>query len=351
MRKIKKIAINGRFLARKTTGVDRFAREIVRELDSLCKIDESYIIVVSNDMKIVDLPKLHNIKVIRFGRGIGVIWEQLFYSLFLIKSGFIGMNLCNSAPLLNPGIVCIHDMAIRANQNNFSVKFKVWYRLLYSLITRKAKRIITVSKFSKKEITKFYPTTINKIYIVPNAWQHVDKIEEDNSVLTKFDLQVNSYYFSMSSLSPNKNLKWIIETAKMNQESRFIIAGNVNQKVFKGQKYPASNNVTYVGYISDNEAKSMMKNCKAFIYPTFYEGFGIPPLEAIACGAKDVIVSNTEIMHEIYKDSVIYIDPKYPCGDLDDLIQRKHPDDSTSILSQYSWMESAKLLKKIIDNL
>ena len=69
-------------------------------------------------------------------------------------------------------------------------------------------------------------------------------------------------------------------------------------------------NVVYLGYVSDGEAKALMHHCKAFLFPTLYEGFGIPPLEAVACGAPRIYVSDTPCMREIYGDCAGYIDLK-----------------------------------------
>ena len=101
-----------------------------------------------------------------------------------------------------------------------------------------------------------------------------------------------------------------------------------------------------MGYVSDEEAKSLMQNCKAFLFPTFYEGFGIPPLEALSTGAK-VVVSDSACMREIFDDCVYYVDPFNPCIDLNELLLNEvSPPDR--LLNKYSWKESAVKLYNII---
>lgn len=100
-----------------------------------------------------------------------------------------------------------------------------------------------------------------------------------------------------------------------------------------------------LGYVSDEEAKTMMRDCKAFLFPTFYEGFGIPPLEAMSAGAKNIYVSDTAVMHEIFEDSVQYINPtKYNF-----VLKKDKIINSEDILAKYSWKKSAILLKRMIE--
>lgn len=344
-----KYAINGRFLTRGITGVDRYAREIVRELDGMVSPGEGEIVVPRN-AKLVEPLELGNIRYVRYGQHDGHLWEQVEYSNYCRKNCLLPVNLCNTAPMRNPGVVCIHDMAVRANEGNYSRPFVAWYRVLYSAITRRATAIVTVSEFSKSEIEKYYPTTRGKISVIPNAWQHVERVRADEGALSKYGLYSGEYWFAMSSLSPNKNLMWLVETALLNPNETIAIAGGMNHKVFGDHGIPDAENVRYLGYVSDGEAKALMENCKGFLFPTFYEGFGIPPMEAMACGVSFVIVSNTKVMHEIYNDSVIYIDPHQPLKLLDD--KTKKPLDSVNnILNEYSWKESADKLLSVIKNI
>lgn len=337
-------AINGRFLIRKATGVDRYARELVIELDKLMEPGEAVLVVPCNT-EIVDPLPLNVIEIVQFGRFVGQAWEQLDFWRYARAHRLLGVNLCNTAPILDPDVVCIHDMAIRANPNYFSTKFVLWYRLLFFFITRRSNLIITVSEFSKREIEKYYPHTSGKITVIYNAWQHINRVEPNAATLNKHGLKAGEYYFAMSSLAPNKNLKWIVETARMNPEDTFVVAGGINSKVFGEHAIPEADNVVYVGYVSDGEARALMEGCKAFLYPTFYEGFGIPPMEAMACGAH-AIVSDTEVMHEVYGEAVGYINPNIPIDTLDDLLLGLQTSAAETVLSRFEWCKMAGWLEE-----
>lgn len=339
--------LNGRFLTRPTTGVDRYARELILELDRLVSAND-LTLAVPGDSEIIDPLNLKNIKTIRIGMRDGVLWEQLDFPSYLKKVKATGINLCNTAPLISPGIVCIHDMQIRVNPGFFDWKFVAWYRLLFAAFAPRAKMILTVTEFSKEEIERFYPKGRGKIEVIANAWQHIDRVDPDSEALTGKALEEGSYYFAMSSLAPNKNLKWLVETAQRNPRETIAIAGGINRKVFGKHNFPEADNVVYLGYVTDAEMKALMQNCKGFLFPTFYEGFGIPPMEALACGAS-VAVSDASCMREVYGASVHYIDPNIPCENLNELFSEK-VGSAREVLDGYSWQQSARQLRALLEN-
>lgn len=335
------IGINGRFLTRQATGVDRYAREIVRELDFLFE-SKVACIIVPEDAEIVNPLSLSNIELRRYGRRTGHLWEQFDYAKLLKREKMFGLNLCNTGPLFNPGIVCIHDMNVRVNPSFYNWKFRIAYRITFRFLCKYAETIFTVSDFSKREIEKYYPASIGKLVVTPNAWQHILRVEADRGILKSHGLKKGGYYFAMSSLAPNKNLKWLAESARLNPDETVVIAGGINPKIFGSCEVPKADNIVYLGYVTDGEAKALMENCKAFLYPTYYEGFGIPPIEALACGALPV-VSDTSVMHDLLGDSAAYIDPDSPCKKLGDL-QSGNPDDVARVLSSFSWAQSASIV-------
>lgn len=150
----------------------------------------------------------------------------------------------------------------------------------------------------------------------------------------------------MSTLAANKNFKWILYAAKNNPDEQFAIAGGGKLKgAAEAEGFAELPNIRFLGYVSDEDAKTLMANCKAFLFPTLYEGFGIPPLEAIACGAPRIIVSDTPCVHEIYGNNAEYIDQtNYKNAK----ITEGKICVSAEILEKYSWKKSAeKLLEKL----
>lgn len=341
-----KVIINGRFLLQRITGVQRYAYELLLELDKIVQPLE-FELAVPPETK--NIPKYKNIRVVKIGHLHNHLWEQFSFGVYVKKKKAISLNLCNSAPLLSPDVVCIHDVKIKARPRDFSRKFLLWYNLLFFNVCRRAKMIITVSEFSKKEICKYFNVNSNRITVVSNAWQHFERISYDEDSLKKYSLEKYDYYFAMSSLEPNKNFRWIAEFAKKNPKQLFVVAGSINKRVFSdGNGFECPYNMKLLGYITDEEAKTLMRDCRAFLYPTFYEGFGIPPLEAISAGCRNVFVSDTEVMHEVYGNAVSYILPNV---DYDTLVKKSDTlIQDEDILKKYSWKKSAEILRDVLNH-
>lgn len=336
------IVINGRFLNQRITGVQRYAREICLELDKIISYGE---LTIAIPPETKEVPNYKNIKIIKIGHFHNRLWEHISFPLYLFRKRAVPLNLCNVSPLLIPGIVCIHDVKIKARPDFFSMAFTLWYRLLFFNAIKRAKRIITVSEFSKSEILKYYNISKDKICVIPSAWQHFKRIAYDNNTLIKYGLEKGNYYYAMSSLEPSKNFKWIAQRAAKDRDAIYAVAGSINEKVFSnGIGFECPTNMRFLGYVSDQEAKTLMRDCKAFLFPSIYEGFGLPPLEAMSAGAKRIVVSDIPVMHEIFKDSVEYIS-QIECKESK---EQNNIKSSSIILNYYNWRNNAKLLLEIL---
>lgn len=337
-----KVIINGRFLLHRTTGVERYAREILFELD---KFIEPGKIEMAIPPKANAIPNYKNIRVVRVGKLGNRLWEHISFPRYVRKEKAISLNLCNVAPLAAPGIVCIHDMKIKAHPEYFSKKFRLWYEILFRNAALRARKIITVSEFSKHEIIKYYGVNEDRIAVIPNAWQHYERIGFDETTLDKYELKKGEFFFAMGSMEPNKNFKWIAELAKKMPNCIFAIAGSINEKVFAdGLKFECPINMKLLGFVSDEEAKTLMRDCRAFLFPSIYEGFGIPPLEAMSAGCQSIVVSDTDVMHEIFGDEASFIDPctsELPIGS-------RKVFKYEEVLNKYSWKASAETLLTLL---
>lgn len=334
------IIINGRFLTQGITGVQRFAHEIIRELDKIVKPGKYKILVPKNI--IYNKLKYKNIEIEVCGNFVGHLWEQLELPFYVKKYDGKLLNLCNTAPIINPGIVAIHDIQTRVHPEFFSKRFALWYNIMNKFNIKNSKKIITVSEFSKSEIVKYYKIPKEKISVIYNGWQHMNRIKEDNSILNRLNVKIEEYILGVSSMNPNKNFKYILELAKLHPEYRFVIVGKKNNDVFKDGSIEELKNLTWTGYVNDEELKSLYTNAKAFVFPSFYEGFGIPPLEAIACGCKNIFVSNTSCLPKIYLENVTYLEP----NKVTVLFVKKQKAKSKNILNKYSWKDSAEKVKR-----
>ena len=342
---MKKLVVNGYFYAQKVTGVHRFARELMLELDKIIPSGKLKVIIPSY---VSNYPCFSNLEIVKCGRHKGQLWEQTDLAGYLLKNGCVSLNLCNSAPLLRPGILCIHDTAYKNHPEYFKTLYGrmsvFWHRLIFRRAVWSRYPLLTVSYCSKYSIVDTYHVDPGRVHVIGNGWQHIRRVEADMDVLGKHDLKEGCFYFTLGNISYNKNTNWVIEYAKKHPEEFFVLSGvrakNSNIDVDRTE------NVKWLGYLSDGEIAALYKSCKAFIFPSIHEGFGIPPMEALSQGAK-IIVANTSCLPEIYRGSAVYIDAYDTDVDLEELLA-KEVASPKYVLEEYSWEKSANLLKDLI---
>lgn len=340
---MKKLIINGRFLTQQITGVQRVAHELIRELDNLVKEKNiECIILAPKNIEYNNLFK--NIQIKKVGFLKGHLWEQIELPFYTFKEKGMLLNLCNTAPIINTGIVDIHDISFRVNPEFFSKKFSWYYRILIWILVRTSKKILTVSEFSKKEIIKYYGVSEEKIEVVYNSWEHISRIKENSNILKKLKLKEKEFYLGVSSINPNKNFEYIVELAKLYPEKQFVIVGKKNTKVFGDLGIDNIKNLVWCGYVSDEELKGLYMTCKGFIYPSFYEGFGLPPLEAMGCGCEEIYVSNTSCLPEIFEDSVYYLNP----NKVEKILELKTKKEiKRNVLKKFSWKKASRIIMEL----
>lgn len=352
---MKKIIINGSFLCRNLTGIERFSLEICKRLDSLDK-NNLFELYVPKDAKFI--PELSNLKITISQSNLKKfpLWDHFTFPKYVKKSDGISLDFANLTSLFQPGLVFIHDIYAKLYPQDFTSKkdklrrfYMCW---MYNHAIKKGKHIFTVSEFSKNQIIDTYKISSEKISVIPNGWDHFTGINEDNSIFTTFpSLKSKEYYFTLGSLQKRKNLIWLVQYAKTHPEELFAISGKAISGMVSNEIDNLQNldNVILLGYVSDEQVKALMKNCKAFIFPSYYEGFGIPPLEALSVGAK-IIVSDIPCFKEIYKASAYYIDPNNPNVNLSDLLKTQ-VSSAEELLNYYTYDNAAKKLYNTLINI
>jgi glycosyltransferase involved in cell wall biosynthesis len=224
------------------------------------------------------------------------------------------------------------------------------------IIGRRAKAIITVSEFSKQELIDVFKFSENKIRVISNAVSF-RSIEENPQISVPINLN-QQYILAVSSIEPRKNFTRLIEGFnKLEDRSIQLYVIGKKHKVFKsgGFNMASDDNIKFTGYISDNELNMMYKNALFLIYPSLYEGFGLPPLEAMSMNCP-VIASNIPSIKEVCEDAILYINP-YDQQDItskmtmlikNNSMREKMKRDGFIQAQKYSWENSAKMVAYLL---
>jgi len=312
---MKYIYINGRYLSQKTTGVQRFATELVSSLDNqmsdkLSHLKEKVYLVAPPNAS--NIPSLINIKVVKRGHLRGHLWEQIDLPL-IARAGML-FNPCGPAPLFHSDqVTTIHDASVYVAPSGYSWKFRTWHKLLTWRSGKHAKLILTVSKFSKRQLSEICGIPRKKIKILYQSGNHILKHEPNQSLLKKYSLAEGApYVLSVGSQQLNKNFSAVEKAAEILQEEnvRFVVVGSTDSRIFRNAS-SSNQNIIFTGYVTDEELRSLYEHALCFVFPSRYEGFGIPPLEAMACGCP-VIASEAASIPEACGSAALYFDPARP---------------------------------------
>ncbi|WP_176379633.1 glycosyltransferase family 4 protein [Paraburkholderia youngii] len=290
-------AINGKFTSQSITGVQRVAYELTRAMQMRAAPgDEPELFVPQNAVEPGALLRPQR----RFPWLRGTLWEQI--TLPIAARGITLLSLCNTNPLFKHSqVVMVHDMAVFDVPQGFSRKFRLWYRIVFTLLPRTHPIVLTVSTYSKMRICHHLKIDESRVKVVAPGADHLDRIVADPSVLKRLELNKDAYCVIVGSLDPRKNLRGVLDAiARLGhlRDVKFVIVGKQYPRIFSsaGVEHPLqSRQVVWAGFVSDEELKALYENAGCLVFPSLYEGFGLPPLEAMYCGCPVIASARTSI--------------------------------------------------------
>jgi len=307
------VVINGRFLGRRPTGVDRYAIEVIRALEGLLHQGDPDLRPYSFEILApVGTPQPEGLRHIRFrcaGMGRGYAWEQL--ELPRALHGRWLLNLCNTAPLIvQRQTVVVHDAATARLTNAFSPMFRRVYGLMMPTIGRRARSPITISEFSRTELSQCWGIDTDGLPLASGSGEHILRVAPDPDALDRYRLRPHAYVLAVGSAAPHKNFARLAGAARVLEGTGIDLAvvGAANPKVFGTAGVPTGSALRQIGYVDDRSLRALYDHALAFAFPSIYEGFGLPPLEAMHCGCP-VLASCAASLPEVCGPAALYFDP------------------------------------------
>lgn len=291
------IHINTRSLKKKFNGINTYTEQIVS------RIPQTNLLTPKSNLNPLE----------------SILWEQIILPTQINKNDLL-WSPSNTGPIWHHNqVITIHDLSTFDYSVDFSKRFTQYYKFLLPRIAKNSSGIITVSNFSKSRIIKLLKIPENKIHVTHlGIDKSTFKIYSEN-FYDQYKIK-NSlpelFFLYVGTVSKRKNINYLIDSFKIfNNKSRkkvsLVICGNLGSKsVFSEQKIKIINddNIIFINNVSQDSLPLLLGSAYAFIYPSKYEGFGLPPLEAMACGTP-VIASNATSLPEILEDAPLYIDP------------------------------------------
>jgi glycosyltransferase involved in cell wall biosynthesis len=259
--------------------------------------------------------ELNSLKPSKALQGIkGHIWEQFYLPTQLGRR--LLWSPGNTGPItVSRQVLTVHDAATLDHPEWFERKFALWYNALLPRLVRKVRAIITVSNFSRERIVRLTRVDPRRVHVISNGVESRFRPADPKTVQrvkTEFDLK-NPYILFVGSLEPRKNLKILLEAWRSgNFDGATLAVVGASGHLFQRLQFNSiPEGVCLLGRVDDEVLPVLYSGAAGFVYPSIYEGFGLPPLEAMACGCP-VAVSDIPAHREVCAETVLYFDPFNP---------------------------------------
>ncbi len=255
----------------------------------------------------------------------------------------------------------IHDISFRIHPEWIGWKDRLFLSLLIPRTFRRSDRIIAPSEFTRREIVREYGVPEERIVVVENAaapeWSLSIPVDEIRRVTEVRGLTPGHYLISSGTMQPRKNIPFLIAAFREANRShplglKLVLTGNpAGHNVDTRARGEADDNIVYTGYVSDADLRALVAGAAGYVFPSLYEGFGIPIEEALAQGTP-VLASDIPVFHEVGGDRIAYFDPSAlaPLAEtlytfsIDILSGKREKKPLSGSEQRYSWTKSAEKL-------
>lgn len=369
------IGLNGSMLDEKPTGVGVYSFNLINNLSFLHLNEPHKTLTVftptntllNKDIKIIKLSNL--LQSTRHGKLAAICrftWNTFYYPIQARKFDILISPTTHGSFLLNNQIITIHDL-LSLRFQNISTHQRFYFKYLLPVLIKRAKLIIAVSENTKRDIIHFFKCPEEKIKVIYNGYDEERYFPAaENKLLIYHQYGVKNYLLAVGPTYPHKNFELLIEAynalnSTCKKKHPLVIAGGKEKylSVLKDLVHTLELDecIHFIGYVPAELMPSLYREAHLLIFPSLYEGFGIPLLEAMASGCA-VITSNTSSMPEVGGDAVLYFDPMDSLSltalmqqlIMDDTLRSELKKKGLERAKKFSWKKMAGSFNNIIDN-
>lgn len=306
--------INGRFITQPVSGVQRVARQLCRALARSPAKDSFSLMIPSGAEAEADQIGLPFEIVSGLSDGLlgGVFWENVQLPE-AVRNRYL-VNLANRFPYgLRRGAVLMHDAHVFDLPSTYNPIFVSFYRRLYRSAVTHGLDLITVSEFSRARLSHALKADSKRWTVIRSGVDHILEAKADLSVLKKAGLLPRRYVLTVGARAKHKNFAALTSLASVLEKQGHVLAvvGDISPSVYANSPNKLGHGLKYLGRVDDDELRALFENARCFVFPSRYEGFGLPPLEAMALGCP-VAVSDIAAHREACGNACVFFDSDDP---------------------------------------
>ena len=347
------LAVNGRFLSQATTGTQRYALELTTRL--VARHPGRIVLHVPQGTTVP--AEIADAARVRESRATGQVFEQVVLP-WLTRRDLL-LSLGGPAPVLaRRQVATLHDVSVFRHPETYSRGFRTWYRAMYRLLARRATRVLTVSDFSAGELQAVLGVAPSRVDVVPNGSDHVDRFSPQRPDLGGVEAALadgGPWVLCVGTFARHKNLVPALDALEAAGLRSVVVGARGGTRVFADAGSARWSHATFAGRLSDDELAWLYRAATAFVFPSLYEGFGIPVVEAQRIGCP-VVALRAGPMAEVAGDGAVLCDVDDPRQIVDAVREiSADPARRTALVeagqrnaARYTWDASANLLEKAL---
>jgi glycosyltransferase involved in cell wall biosynthesis len=368
-----RIGLDGQPLVRPKTGVGHYTLELARALAAL-RPDDSLELIAPDSIPasiIRDTQASPNLRVVSVKANVFMRrWSSIGLPRYIRRARldlFHGTNY--QLPLMNAkrNVLTVHDLSVFTHPETHDVRFARRARRRLPIMLRAASHVVTPTEAIKGELTARFNLDPLRITVTPEAPRNSFfqmKLEDTAAVRQLFGIE-DDFILFVGTIEPRKNLPILLRAFERISRMRdrrlqLVLAGGGGWLTDDFDRLVRASDfrerIRLTGYLSDEELRALYSSCKVFVYPSLYEGFGLPPLEAMACGAP-VVASRIAAHEETLKDKARLIEPMDEPALAKAIVELVEDEKARQSLvkeglahvANFSWRKTAELTSKVYD--